>query len=219
MKSKKGSQFERDTCRVLSLWYSHGKRDDYFWRTAGSGARATVRMKQGKMTSDSAGDICALHPSAKELTKVCIFELKRGYSQKNRSAGISILTIVDKLQKEKEPVLLQWFKKLDKEMRQHKRKFGFIIFKRDRKNICIAFTEKTFVHLESRNVKKYCWPPFGPTATIYMKHRALHMMKLEDFLEWCEPETITRKIRRRQKGLTYEQNGFKATGRKIKRKT
>ena len=219
MKSKKGSQFERDTCRVLSLWYSHGKRDDYFWRTAASGARATVRMKQGKMTSDSAGDICALHPSAKKLTEICIFELKRGYSQKNRSAGISILTIVDKLQKEKEPVLLQWFEKLDKEMKQHKRQFGFIIFKRDRKNACITFTEKTFAHLKARNIKKYWYPPFGPTAIIDTEHHTLRIMKLEDFLAWCEPETITRKIRRRQKGLPHEQNGFKAKKRKIKRKS
>lgn len=207
-KSKKGSKFERDICRKLSLWYSHEKRDDIFWRTAGSGARATVRMKKGLMTADSAGDISALHSSGKALTRLCIFELKRGYSEKNRSRGVSILTIVDKLLKEKEPILVEWYKKLVKELHEHKRKFGFIIFQRDRKNPCIALHSSTFEYLNRRNVKKYFWPPFGPTCRVMLHDLDLVIMKLDDFLEWCEPETIMRKTIRRQKGLPYEQLGF-----------
>lgn len=205
-KSKKGSKFERDMCKLLSLWFSHEERDDIFWRTAGSGARATVRMKnKGVMTADSAGDISAIHPSGKALTRMCIFELKRGYSQKNRSAGISLLTIVDKLVKEKDPILIQWFAKLEQELKDHDRKFGFIIFQRDRKNACITFQTDTFNYLKERNVKKYFMPPFGPTARIMLWKMDIVVMTLESFLEWCEPETITRRIRRRQKGLPYEQ--------------
>lgn len=206
-KSKKGSKFERDMCKRLSLWFSHNERDDIFWRTAGSGARATVRMKQGLMTADSAGDISAIHPSGKKLTRMCIFELKRGYSAKNRSRGISILTIVDKLLKEKDPILVEWYKKLGKELKQHDRKFGFIIFQRDRKNPCITFHSSTFNYLKKRNKKKYYWPPFGPTARVMLWDMDILVMKLDDFLEWCEPETITRKIKRRQKGKPYEQHG------------
>lgn len=228
-KSKKGSKFERDMCKRLSMWYSHEKRDDIFWRTAGSGARATVRMKQGKMTADSAGDISALHPSGKRLTRLCIFELKRGYSAKNRSRGVSILTIVDKLLKEKEPILVEWHKKLVKELKEHKRKFGFIIFQRDRKNPCILLDTATFEYLNRRNKKKYFWPPFGPTARVLLWNLDVTIMKLEDFLEWCEPETIFRKTIRRQKGLPYEQLGRviqrrskqrvgAGTGKKTKRK-
>lgn len=221
-KSKKGSKFERDICKRMSLWYSHDERDDIFWRTAGSGARATVRMKEGKMTADSAGDICAIHPSGKRFTRLCIFELKRGYSAKNRSRGVSILTIVDKLIKEKEPILLEWYKKLQKELKQHKRKFGFIIFQRDRKNPCIAMDSQVFDYLNRRNKKKYFWPPFGPTAHIMLWNLNLIIIKLEDFFEWCEPETIMRKTIRRQKGKPYEQfrpiGKSKRKGRKIKRR-
>lgn len=203
-KSKKGGAFERDMCRTLSLWFSYGKRDDIFWRTAGSGARATVRMKQGKMTADSAGDISAIHPSGKALTRLCIFELKRGYSQKNRSAGISLLTMIDKLANEKDPILLSWFKKLNKELKEHDRKFGFIIFKRDRKNICIAFTRETLNYLKERNTKKLKYALFCPMAHIMLWETEIIIVGIENFLRWCEPETITRKIKRRQKGDPFE---------------
>ena len=203
-KSKKGSKFERDICKSLSLWFSHGKRDDIFWRTAGSGARATVRMKQGKMTADSAGDICAIHPSAKKFTRLCIFELKRGYSAKNRNRGISLLTIVDKLTREKDPILVEWYKKLEKELKQHDRKFGFIIFQRDRKNPCITFHEETLEYLKHRNTKKLKYAFYCPSSHIYLWNMRIVVMKLENFLMWCEPESITRKIGRRHKGKPWE---------------
>jgi hypothetical protein len=217
-KSKKGSAFERDTCKKLSLWFSHGERDDIFWRTAGSGARATCRAKQGLMTADSAGDICAIHPSGKPFTRVSIWELKRGYSAKNSNRGISLLTIVDKLSAEKPPILVEWWEKLKDELQTHNRKFGFIIFKRDRKNACIAMHTSTFAYLNKRNAKKYFFPPFGPTATVYTGGLELLVMQLEDFLNWCEPETLTRKIVRRQKGAAYEQDQDSQT-RRVKRRS
>lgn len=206
-KSKKGGGFERKMCKRLSLWYSHGERDDIFWRTAGSGARATCRMKQGLMTADSAGDMCAIHESAKRLTAKSIWEFKRGYTSKKGTTGsINIISIVDKLTAEKDPILVNWFIKLKKEMRQHGRKYGFIIFQRDRKNACIAITNKTFNYLRARNKRKYFFPSFGPVVSILCYKIEFSIMDLEDFLEWCEPETISRTIRRRMKGLPYEQN-------------
>ena len=204
-KSKKGSKFERDMCKRLSMWFSHNERDDIFWRTAGSGARATIRMKnKGVMTADSAGDISAIHPSGKALTRLCILELKRGYSQKNRSAGISLLTIVDKLINEKDPVLIEWYKKLDKELKDHDRKFGFIIFKRDRKDACITFHQSTLDYLKERNTKKLKYALYCPASHIYLWDMKIVVMKLEHFLMWCEPETITRKIKRRHKGNKWD---------------
>jgi len=218
-KSKKGSKFERDTCRKLSLWFSHGKRDDIFWRTAGSGARATVRAKSGKMTADSAGDISAIDEKAKPFTAVSIWELKRGYTSKRGTYGsISILSIVDKLSKEKDPILVEWSKKLHRELKTHKRKYGFIVFQRDRKNPCIAMGAETFKELKLKNKKKYYWPPFGPICQICTRKVDLVLILFDEFLEWCEPETITRKITRRQKGFPYEQLKPLDRRRKIKRR-
>jgi hypothetical protein len=79
--SGKGSQFERDICRKLSLWWTDGQRDDVFWRTSGSGAQATVRGRRGKATYGQYGDIHAVDPIGEPLLRVFTFELKKGYNQ------------------------------------------------------------------------------------------------------------------------------------------
>lgn len=80
-RSRKGSAFERWFCRELSLWWSEGKDDDLFWRTAGSGARANVRSRKGKRTVGQHGDIASTDTSSAILTKVLTIELKRGYNK------------------------------------------------------------------------------------------------------------------------------------------
>lgn len=77
--SSKGSRFERHICGLLSRWWTYGKRDDVFWRTAGSGARATGRAKRGKKTANACGDICHVDAIGSPLTYVFAFELKAGY--------------------------------------------------------------------------------------------------------------------------------------------
>jgi hypothetical protein len=77
----KGSSFERDVCKRLSLWWTSDKRDDIFWRTASSGARATQRRKQGKRTANSYGDVCATDPIGQPLIDLLSIELKRGYNR------------------------------------------------------------------------------------------------------------------------------------------
>jgi hypothetical protein len=73
---QKGSSFEREVCRDLSLWVSRQRSDDLFWRSAMSGGRATVRLKKGKKTAHQAGDICAVHPDGNILTDMFFIECK-----------------------------------------------------------------------------------------------------------------------------------------------
>jgi hypothetical protein len=77
---QKGSSFERELCKQFSLWISHGERDDVFWRTAGSGARATQRLKQNKQTCNSDGDICCLNAEYAWFTDKIRVEIRRGYN-------------------------------------------------------------------------------------------------------------------------------------------
>ena len=77
---KKGSAFEREFARKLSLWWSEGKADDWFWRLGGSGGRATNRAKSGRNTANGYGDIAAQCPEAQKLLNIVTFELKRGYN-------------------------------------------------------------------------------------------------------------------------------------------
>lgn len=78
--SHKGSSYEREICKQLSLWWSGGKRDDIFWRSSQSGGRATQRAKSGKSTFGSYGDIAAVDPIGQSLLKLVTIELKRGRS-------------------------------------------------------------------------------------------------------------------------------------------
>ena len=85
----KSGQFERDTCRQLSKWWTGGKRDDVLCRTAGSGGRATVRAAKGVSTANSAGDIGYLDVDAEPLLRAFTFELKKGYP------AASMLRLID----------------------------------------------------------------------------------------------------------------------------
>lgn len=80
-KSSKGSAFERETCKLLSNWWTRNERDDVFWRSAGSGGRATQRSKRGQSTFGQYGDIQAVDPVGAPLMQFVTFELKRGYSK------------------------------------------------------------------------------------------------------------------------------------------
>lgn len=79
MKARKGGNYERELCKEFSLWWTHGKNDDVFWRTAGSGGRATGRTKRGQKTHGSYGDIAAVNPIGAPLIDLLTIEVKRGY--------------------------------------------------------------------------------------------------------------------------------------------
>ena len=78
--STKGSDFEREMCRLFSLWWTDRARDDVFWRAATSGGRATIRGQKGRATFGQYGDIAAVDPIGRPLLDVVTIELKCGYS-------------------------------------------------------------------------------------------------------------------------------------------
>ena len=79
-KAAKGSDFERELCKRLSLWWTDGERNDIFWRTSQSGGRATQRSKKGETTFGSYGDLTAIDPIGSPLIKMFTIEFKRGSS-------------------------------------------------------------------------------------------------------------------------------------------
>ena len=74
---QKGSAFERDVCKKLSLWISHDEREDIFWRSAMSGGRATVAMRdRNTKLSSQAGDISLVDPLGAEFITRFMIECK-----------------------------------------------------------------------------------------------------------------------------------------------
>jgi hypothetical protein len=136
----KGSNFERECARALSLWWSEGLRDDLAWRTSGSGATHTTRAKKGKQTAGQAGDLCATDAEMIPFFDFFLVECKSGYRSHNASKSIDPLSSVDGLQSNKTlPLLIQWFLKADKEREIAHKKTAMIIFKRTGKEPCAMF--------------------------------------------------------------------------------
>jgi hypothetical protein len=77
-KSNGGGQRERIIAKELSRWWTDGKRDDVFWRSHSSGARATARGKRGVRTQGHHGDTCASDPIGEPLINAFTIEIKKG---------------------------------------------------------------------------------------------------------------------------------------------
>jgi hypothetical protein len=76
MSSKsKGSQFERDIAKFLSVWLTGKPSPLQFWRMPASGGLATIN----ELNADLSGDIRALTPEAELLTNTFSIECKAGY--------------------------------------------------------------------------------------------------------------------------------------------
>lgn len=93
----KGSQFERDICKKLSLWISRGERKDLFWRSAMSGGRSLPTC---------AGDISAVHPDGHVLTDKFVIECK------HHKASIFLPILFPR---GKKPLIRGWWDKLKAE--------------------------------------------------------------------------------------------------------
>jgi len=67
----KGSAFEREIAKDISLWLTDGKRNDCIWRTAGSGAKSTVTNSDTMI-----GDLMAIRKEATNFFSRINVELK-----------------------------------------------------------------------------------------------------------------------------------------------
>lgn len=74
----KGAAFERRICKQLSLWISDGMRDDLLWRSAMSGGRATLQVKNlpNKKRYNQCGDISAISREGQDFLEVFFVDCK-----------------------------------------------------------------------------------------------------------------------------------------------
>lgn len=67
----KGSNYEREIAKKLSLWLTNGKRNDTIWRTSNSGGMATVTN-----SDTQCGDLHSVREESKAFFDVFSLELK-----------------------------------------------------------------------------------------------------------------------------------------------
>jgi hypothetical protein len=91
MGKNKGSAFEREAARRLSLWLSAGMRDDLIWRSSMSGGRATLQLRKDIVNQTQSGDLSAIGKEAFEFCEKTYTECKH---YKDLSISRSMLTNV-----------------------------------------------------------------------------------------------------------------------------
>jgi hypothetical protein len=138
-RASKGSAFERDFCRRLSIWWSGDEAiDSLFWRTASSGGRAKLRGRKGKQTASHHGDICATNGEGQPFIDMFTCELKRGY---NRA------TIVDLLDKPERAALQtyeKWILQACESAKQAGTPYWMIVHRRDQRDALILMEREAF---------------------------------------------------------------------------
>lgn len=188
MKKGKGSSFERQICKQLSLWWTHGKSDDVFWRTSTSGARATRRSKKGAPTFGQHGDIQATDPQGQPFIDVCSVELKRGYSKDTFSNLVEPSTHTNP-----NPCLYETFIRRAIEVHKNSKSGTWmLIIKRDRREALVLIPWNFYSELKGRGAS------FGKLIPRFYLHcrfqnRKVHKIfgtTLKDFLKVVHPKHI-----------------------------
>jgi len=173
----KGSNFEREICKLLGLWWTGGKRDDVFWRTAGSGARATMRSKTNQNTFGQYGDVQATDPIGQPLIDLCTIEMKRGYS-KSTFADL----IEDSTTHNAKPCMYANFITQAKtDAKKASAPWWMLIVKRDRKKPIIIYPPRLF---------NTTWSGLDKGRIFRKKRLHVYISLLEDFLKHCDPSFV-----------------------------
>ena len=178
--SAKGSSFEREICKRLSLWWTEGERDDVFWRTAGSGGRATNRLKQGKGTSGAYGDLTFTDPIGADLFRVFCFELKRGYGDWD------VLSLIDRPPTKHPCVTEKFWKQARRSCADAGALYPMVIFRRDKKVSCVMSSRAVLTRLSA-----YVGFYRGPIIQIVIGGEdSVFIMPLENWLDHATPRAI-----------------------------
>lgn len=189
--SAKGSSYERDFCRRLSLWWTGDARDDVFWRTSGSGARAKVRGKAGADTYGQHGDVAATDPVGGMLLDKFTIELKRGY------AGTTIHDLVDKPSNGAVQGFERFLAQTIESARQARTKGWLLVTRRDRRVEMVWMPRDVYRDLEELGA----WQDFAPEPLVILFDVVIHFergagafdlvgMPLRDFFGGVGPEHI-----------------------------
>jgi len=191
----KGGDFERSFSKELSVWW--GGKDDIFWHTCGSGARATVRNKRGKDAASQFGDIFATDEAGKMLEDNWSIELKTGYAVKSSKK------LTDKNGKQVK-ILNRWdlldlldsaqaTPKFDEFWNQAKRdaelshRTPVLVFRRNLRTPCIAFSRGYFNKL----VDCFGFPEFE----VIQVGKRVCILSLRLFFQWIPDVRAALKVR------------------------
>lgn len=176
----KGSAFEREFCKKLSLWWSYGDDDSLFWRTSNSGGRASVRGRNKKKTRGHYGDICSTDSDSAPFTQVFTVELKRGYSRS------TFADLLDKPKQAAKQMYEQWIEQAATARNMAGTPHWLLVVRRDRR-------EPLLIMEEGKEEKTFANSLVGvPRALIILPKVTLLVVSLSAFFDTIRPFDIRR---------------------------
>lgn len=181
--NQKGSAFERDICKALSLWWSDGKRSDIFWRTSGSGARAKTRSKKGETTFGQYGDVQATDPIGQPLIDLCTIELKRGYSNS------SLMDLIDKPKSAADQQYEKFIKQARQDSANAKTPYWILIVKRNRRETILIMPFRFCSRLKRNPIRTHILNASHSVKMRAPKQR-IYATTLINFLRFVKPKHI-----------------------------
>jgi hypothetical protein len=173
--ANKGASFERQISTKLSRWWTNGETDAVFWRTSGSGGRATVRGKMGKSTKYSSGDITFTDDVGLPFIDYFLIELKKGYP-----STWDILTFVDS---NREQTVQKWINKAQEECIRDGRHSWLLVFQRTYYKACVLISKQTLTELKRSHTE----PLETPTITLPTTPATL-VLQYDAFFNWLQPD-------------------------------
>lgn len=178
----KGSSFERKLCKELSLWWTHGEREDVFWRSAGSGARATNAHRSGGSIANAEGDIVYSDAIGKPFTDFFCIELKTGYGD---------WSVMDLLETNQKVTQFEKFWEQVSESALHSKAFPLLIYRKDRRNTIVAFDFEAWRQIYNHKKASQALVDV-PHIDLHIPYRLgrVYIYKLEDFFEALKPEYL-----------------------------
>ena len=142
----KGSSFERDISKRLSLWWTNGRNDAVFWRSSMSGGRATVRGRQGKETKYQSTDITYTDAIGEPLIDLVTIEVKRGYNKH------TVADVLDRTRKSNQTMFEEWHQQVH-EAWQNSGSFAWmLITRRDKRTEVVYFPTFLFARFSELGI-------------------------------------------------------------------
>jgi len=181
----KGSQFERIICFALSRWWTEGKRDDIYRRSATSGGRATVRTKVGKRTAGQYGDIAIADPLGQPLIELATIELKTGYP------GQSPFDMIDRVGTQN-PKYKQFFEQCMRERKEARTPYWMLIARRKQKDIMIYLPHALYRQF---NYLDEAFPSVRFSAKVLSRQRKIFGCPLSEFFALASPMEVKRIVK------------------------
>lgn len=192
----KGSSFERDVARLLSMWWTGGKHDDVFWRVLGSGGRATRKSRTGKGTEHASfGDIEATTVLAYPFTSLVVVEIKRGYGR------WGVCDVLDNPVSKTQP-WAKFFEQVSESQRDSGRPWWMVIYKRDKRKIMVALMPELFRWLLGQTEAAHAKPENHlrnvPRVQLMAVPCAAAVLELETFLKIVPPSVFVEEDKKRR---------------------